>query len=90
MRSRSLSVGAPLEPPRAHAHVHARVSQPSESVFTCPVRFDFYTELQAKLRTPAKVVPVFDKVMMQGERGAVAAVEMPQGGSLLRRGVSVS
>lgn len=45
----------------------------------CSVRFDFYTELQAKLQTPAKVVPVFDKVKMQGERGAVATVDMPQG-----------
>lgn len=51
----------------------------SENVFTCPVRFDFYTRLQAKLQTAAKVVPVFDKAKMQGERGAVAAVDMPQG-----------
>eukprot|EP00066_Takifugu_rubripes_P014169 XP_011603435.1 PREDICTED: uncharacterized protein LOC101063950 [Takifugu rubripes] len=41
--------------------------------------FDFYTELQTKLQMPAKVVPVFDKVKMQGERGAVATVDMPQG-----------
>lgn len=54
-------------------------STTSENVSTCSVRFDFYTELQAKLQTPAKVVPVFDKVKMQGERGAVATVDMPQG-----------
>lgn len=53
---------------------------PSSSTwFSHSVRFDFYTELQAKLQTPAKVVPVFDKVKMQGERGAVATVDMPQG-----------
>lgn len=45
----------------------------------CPIRFDFYADLQAKLQTPAKVVPVFDKVKMQGEKGAVATVDMPQG-----------
>uniref|UniRef100_A0A3Q3VQB7 Peptide-N-glycosidase F N-terminal domain-containing protein n=1 Tax=Mola mola TaxID=94237 RepID=A0A3Q3VQB7_MOLML len=41
--------------------------------------FDFYTELQTKLQNPAKVVPVFDKVQMQGEEGAVATVNMPPG-----------
>lgn len=51
----------------------------NQNVSTCSVRFDFYTELQAKLQTPAKVVPVFDKVKMQGERGAAATVDMPQG-----------
>lgn len=42
-------------------------------------RFDFYTDLQTKLQTPAKVVSVFDKVQMQGEKGAVATVDMPLG-----------
>lgn len=60
------SAGFPQAPVKASARV-------------CSVRFDFYTELQAKLQTPAKVVPVFDKVRMQGERGAVATVHMPQG-----------
>lgn len=43
------------------------------------IRFDFYADLQAKLQSPAKVVPVFDRVKMQGEKGAVATVDMPQG-----------
>lgn len=55
------------------------MSTMSENVFTCSARFDFYTELQTKLQMSAKVVPVFDKVKMQGERGAVATVHMPQG-----------
>lgn len=42
-------------------------------------RFDFYNDLQTKLQTPAKVLPVFDKVQMQGEKGAVATVDMPSG-----------
>nr|XP_046256436.1 uncharacterized protein si:dkey-256h2.1 isoform X2 [Scatophagus argus] len=41
--------------------------------------FDFYADLQTKLQHPAKVVPVFDKVLMQGETGAVATVNMPSG-----------
>ncbi|XP_008297579.1 uncharacterized protein LOC103370331 [Stegastes partitus] len=39
--------------------------------------FDFSADLQAKLQSPAKVVPVFDKVQMQGEKGAVATVNLP-------------
>nr|XP_033495970.1 uncharacterized protein si:dkey-256h2.1 isoform X1 [Epinephelus lanceolatus] len=39
--------------------------------------FDFYADLQTKLQSPAKVVPVFDKVQMQGETGAVATVDLP-------------
>lgn len=46
------------------------------------VRFDFYADLQAKLQTPAEVVAVFDKVKMQGEKGAVATVDMPRGAFL--------
>lgn len=42
-------------------------------------RFDFYANLLTKLQNPAKVVPVFDKVKMQGEKGAVATVDMPPG-----------
>uniref|UniRef100_A0A8P4KGC4 Si:dkey-256h2.1 n=1 Tax=Dicentrarchus labrax TaxID=13489 RepID=A0A8P4KGC4_DICLA len=41
--------------------------------------FDFYADLQTKLQRPAKVVPVFDKVQMQGEKGAVATVDLPLG-----------
>ncbi|XP_041798340.1 uncharacterized protein si:dkey-256h2.1 isoform X2 [Chelmon rostratus] len=41
--------------------------------------FDFYADLQTKLQNPAKVVPVFDKVQMQGEEGAVATVDLPLG-----------
>ncbi|KAM8734039.1 uncharacterized protein AB9X84_022967 [Acanthopagrus schlegelii] len=41
--------------------------------------FDFYTDLQNKLQNPAKVVTVFDKVQMHGEKGAVATVDMPAG-----------
>ncbi|XP_029360751.1 uncharacterized protein LOC115045283 [Echeneis naucrates] len=41
--------------------------------------FDFYADLQTKLQSPAKVVPVFDKVQMQGEKGAVATVDLPSG-----------
>nr|XP_019958974.1 PREDICTED: uncharacterized protein LOC109639771 [Paralichthys olivaceus] len=41
--------------------------------------FDFYADLQNKLQTPAKVVSVFDKVQMQGDKGAVAAVDLPLG-----------
>lgn len=39
--------------------------------------FEFYSDLQTKLQSPAKVVPVFDKVQMQGEKGAVATVDLP-------------
>ncbi|XP_031135328.1 uncharacterized protein LOC116036042 isoform X1 [Sander lucioperca] len=39
--------------------------------------FDFYADLQTKLQSPAKVVSVFDKVQMQGEKGAVATVDLP-------------
>ncbi|KAG7216467.1 hypothetical protein INR49_001953 [Caranx melampygus] len=41
--------------------------------------FDFYADLQIKLKSPASVVPVFDKVQMQGEKGAVATVDLPLG-----------
>uniref|UniRef100_A0A667XXJ3 Si:dkey-256h2.1 n=1 Tax=Myripristis murdjan TaxID=586833 RepID=A0A667XXJ3_9TELE len=39
--------------------------------------FDFYNSLQTRLRSPAQVVSVFDKVQMQGDRGAVATVDLP-------------
>ncbi|XP_061574538.1 uncharacterized protein si:dkey-256h2.1 isoform X2 [Cololabis saira] len=39
--------------------------------------FDFSADLQTKLQSPAKVVSVFDKVQMQGEKGAVATVDLP-------------
>ncbi|XP_030013151.1 uncharacterized protein LOC115435096 isoform X2 [Sphaeramia orbicularis] len=39
--------------------------------------FDFHSSLQTKLHSPAKVISVFDKVQMQGEKGAVAAVDLP-------------
>lgn len=42
-------------------------------------RFDFYANLLSKLHHPAKVVQVFDKVNMHGEKGAVATVDMPEG-----------
>lgn len=41
--------------------------------------FDFYANLLTKLHHPAKVVQVFDKVKMHGEKGAVATVDMPEG-----------
>ncbi|XP_070767867.1 uncharacterized protein [Enoplosus armatus] len=41
--------------------------------------FDFYADLQTRLQNPAKVVSVFDKVQMQGEKGAVATVDLPSG-----------
>ncbi|XP_056237625.1 uncharacterized protein si:dkey-256h2.1 [Seriola aureovittata] len=41
--------------------------------------FDFYADLHTQLQSPAKVVPVFDKVQMQGEKGAVATVDLPLG-----------
>lgn len=41
--------------------------------------FDFDADLQKKLQTPAKVVSVFEKVQMQGEKGAVATVDLPLG-----------
>uniref|UniRef100_UPI003AAB2C9B uncharacterized protein isoform X1 n=1 Tax=Centroberyx gerrardi TaxID=166262 RepID=UPI003AAB2C9B len=41
--------------------------------------FEFYEDLQTKLRSPAQVVSVFDKVQMQGDRGAVATVDLPLG-----------
>ncbi|XP_049585613.1 uncharacterized protein si:dkey-256h2.1 [Syngnathus scovelli] len=39
--------------------------------------FDFSTALQLKLKSPATVVTVFDKVQMQGDKGAVADIKMP-------------
>ena len=44
-----------------------------------PHRFDFSSDLHDKLQTPAEVVSVFDKVQMQGDKGAVAAVQLPPG-----------
>lgn len=41
--------------------------------------FDFYSDLWTKLQSPAKVVSVFDKVQMQGDKGAVATVDLPLG-----------
>ncbi|XP_071326608.1 uncharacterized protein [Trachinotus anak] len=53
---------------------------PSFSFFNWQAQwFDFYADLQTKLQSPAKVVPVFDKVQMQGEKGAVATVDLPLG-----------
>lgn len=43
--------------------------------------FDFYADLQLKLQSPATVVSVFDKVQMQGDKGAVATVDLPLGSS---------
>ncbi|XP_041648683.1 uncharacterized protein si:dkey-256h2.1 isoform X2 [Cheilinus undulatus] len=39
--------------------------------------FDFYAELQTKLQRPAKIIPIFDRELMQGEKGAVATVDLP-------------
>lgn len=39
--------------------------------------FDFYVELQTKLQRPAKIIPIFDRELMQGEKGAVATVDLP-------------
>ncbi|XP_039972563.1 uncharacterized protein si:dkey-256h2.1 [Xiphias gladius] len=41
--------------------------------------FDFYADLETRLQSPAEVVSVFDKVQMQGEKGAVATVDLPSG-----------
>lgn len=42
-------------------------------------RFDFYAGLQLELKKPVTVVPVFDKVQMHGDKGAVATVALPSG-----------
>ncbi|XP_077432569.1 uncharacterized protein LOC144058154 [Vanacampus margaritifer] len=39
--------------------------------------FDFSTALQLKLESPATVVPVFANVQMQGDKGAIADVNIP-------------
>ncbi|XP_047217316.1 uncharacterized protein si:dkey-256h2.1 isoform X2 [Girardinichthys multiradiatus] len=39
--------------------------------------FEFSAGLQIKLQSPAKVIPVFDHVTMQGDKGAVATVDLP-------------
>ncbi|XP_053743666.1 uncharacterized protein si:dkey-256h2.1 [Synchiropus splendidus] len=39
--------------------------------------FEFYSDLRARLDAPAVVVPVFDRVRMQGDAGAVASVRLP-------------
>ncbi|KAM3872992.1 uncharacterized protein ACN63O_001979 [Diretmus argenteus] len=39
--------------------------------------FDFYQSLLTRLQHPAHVVPVFDKVQMHGDKGAVATVDLP-------------
>ncbi|TNN49682.1 hypothetical protein EYF80_040132 [Liparis tanakae] len=41
--------------------------------------FDFDAALKVKLQSPAKVISVFDKVPMLGEKGAVATVDLPIG-----------
>lgn len=42
-------------------------------------RFEFSADLQLKLQSPAEVVGVFDEVRMQGDKGAVATVDLPAG-----------
>lgn len=49
------------------------------SYFCFVSRFDFFADLQTKLQNPAKVVSVFDKVQMQGDKGAVATVDLSIG-----------
>lgn len=49
------------------------------SYFGFVSRFDFFADLQTKLQNPAKVVSVFDKVQMQGDKGAVATVDLSIG-----------
>lgn len=49
------------------------------SCFCFVSRFDFFADLQTKLQNPAKVVSVFDKVQMQGDKGAVATVDLSIG-----------
>lgn len=49
------------------------------SYFGFVSRFDFFADLQTKLQNPAKVVSVFDKVQMQGDKGAVATVNLSIG-----------
>ncbi|XP_057690987.1 uncharacterized protein si:dkey-256h2.1 [Corythoichthys intestinalis] len=39
--------------------------------------FDFWSAMQLRLQSPATVVAVFDKAEMQGDKGAVADVNMP-------------
>ncbi|KAM4600691.1 uncharacterized protein ACJ7VT_020595 [Polymixia lowei] len=39
--------------------------------------FDFYEGLRTRLQSPAEVVSVFDKVVMHGDKGAVATVDLP-------------
>lgn len=41
--------------------------------------FDFHTRLLVSLQSPALVLSVFDKVQMQGSRGARATVQLPPG-----------
>lgn len=47
-----------------------------------PCRFDYQEGLRGHLERPATVVPVFDRVQMQGEHGAQATVDLPAGVSL--------
>ncbi|XP_032415423.1 uncharacterized protein LOC116717881 isoform X1 [Xiphophorus hellerii] len=39
--------------------------------------FEFAAGLRNKIQSPAKIIPVFDQVTMQGDKGAVATVELP-------------
>ncbi|KAL2084443.1 hypothetical protein ACEWY4_019961 [Coilia grayii] len=42
--------------------------------------FDYQEVLRGRLQRPATVVPVFDRVQMQGDKGAQATVDLPTGG----------
>ena len=44
-----------------------------------PARFEFSEDLRTRLLAPAQVVPVFDRVVMHGHKGAVATVEISPG-----------
>lgn len=44
-----------------------------------PCRYDFQESLRGHLEKPATVVSVFDHVQMQGEHGAEATVDLPEG-----------
>ncbi|MEQ2197203.1 hypothetical protein XENOCAPTIV_025300 [Xenoophorus captivus] len=59
----------PLGIPAAMVHQEVSVAQ--------ALRFEFSAGLQIKLQSPAKVIPVFDHVTMQGDKGAVATVDLP-------------
>lgn len=48
-----------------------------------PCRFEFSERLRERLRVPVRDIAVFEDVVMQGDSGAVATIDLPSGATQL-------